>query len=228
MRPNAIMRPKTLLRTALAALMLVAVFLLPAAAASASGGAAMYEVTIENLTAQQILSPPVFISHDAGYRLFRFNHFARTELRLIAEDGNNGPAATRATYSRRVFDVQTASGGILPGTSATVTLRAPRGARLSLATMLVQTNDGFAGVNSLRLRGLDVRTVDLMALDAGTEANNEMAAYVPGPPFGGMMRDPTHKRIAYHRGIQGGADIDASVYGWSGPVARLTITPVTP
>ena len=222
------MRSKTLSRITLAAMMLVAVLLLPAAAAWANGGAAMYEVKIENLTANQILSPPVFISHDASYRLYRLNHFASTELRIIAEDGNNGPAAMRAMYSRRVFDVKTAGGGILPGASAAVTVRAPVWARLSLATMLVQTNDGFVGVDSLRLRGLNVRTIDLMALDAGTEANNEMAAYVPGPPFGGMMRDPTHQRIQNHQGIKGGADIDPAMYGWSGPVARLTITPVTP
>jgi hypothetical protein len=211
--------------------MLLAVFVMPAVASAhggGSGGAAMYQVKIENLTSHQILSPPVFISHDSSYRLFKLHEFASNELRLIAEDGNNGPAAMRATYSRRVFDVQTAAGGILPGDSVTVTVRSPRGARLSLAAMLVQTNDGFAGVDSLRLNATSARTWDLKALDAGTEANNEMAAYVPGPPFGGMLRDATHQRIRYHSGIQGGADIDPAVYGWSGPVAKLTITPLMP
>ena len=91
--------------------------------------------------------------------------------------------------------------------------------------MLVVTNDGFFGVDSLRLRGTSTRTCGLKALDAGTEANNEMAAYVPG--LGGMMRAPTHRRIHAHAGIQGGADIDES-YDWSGPVAKLTVTPITP
>ena len=225
------MRPKTIMRLSLVAALLLAVFVLPAVASAhggASKGAAMYQVKIENLTSGQILSPPVFISHDSSYRLFKMSQFASNELRLIAEDGDNGPAAMRATYSRRVFDVKTAAGGILPGESATVTVRSPRWARLSLATMLVQTNDGFVGVNGLRLNGTSARTYDLRALDAGTEANNEMAAYVPGPPFGGTMRDPTHQRISYHPGIQGGADVDPATYGWTGPVARLTITPVTP
>jgi len=221
------MRSKTLSRITLAAIMLVAVFLLPAAAAWANGGAAMYKVKIENLTSNQILSPPVFISHAASYQLFRMNAFASTELRAIAEDGNNGPAAMRAMYSRSVFDVQTAAGGILPGSSVTVTIRTPKGARLSLATMLVQTNDGFVGVDGLRLPDTGARTWSLTALDAGTEANNEMKAYVPGPPFGGMMRDPTRERITDHPGIQGGADIDPAMYGWSGPAARLTVTAVT-
>ena len=225
------MRPKIIMRLSLVAALLLAVFVLPAVASAhggASKGAAMYQVKIENLTSGQILSPPVFISHDSSYRLFKMSQFASNELRLIAEDGDNGPAAMRATYSRRVFDVKTAAGGILPGESATVTVRSPRWARLSLATMLVQTNDGFVGVNGLRLNGTSARTYDLRALDAGTEANNEMAAYVPGPPFGGTMRDPTHQRISYHPGIQGGADVDPATYGWTGPVARLTITPVTP
>jgi hypothetical protein len=225
------MRPKTIMRLSLVAAMLLAVLVLPTVASAhggGSGGAAMYQVKIENLTSHQILSPPVFISHDSSYRLFQLHQYASNELRLIAEDGNNGPAAMRATYSRRVFDVQTAAGGILPGDSVTVTVRSPQWASLSLAAMLVQTNDGFVGVNGLRLNEMSARTWDLKALDAGTEANNEMAAYVPGPPFGGTMRDPTHQRIDFHAGIQGGADIDPATFGWTGPVARLTITPVTP
>ena len=227
---RTIMHRKTITRLGLAVAMLLAVFLLPAAALAhgrGDSGAAMYQVKIENLTANQILSPPVFISHDASYKLFGLHKFAGTEVRLIAEMGDTGPAVMRATYSRRAFDVQTA-GAILPGESVTVTVRSPRWARLSLATMLVQTNDGFVGVNGLRLRGLDTRSFELRALDAGTEANNEMAAYVPGPPFGGTMRDPTHQRIQYHAGIQGGADLDPATYGWTGPVARVTVTPVTP
>lgn len=226
-----IMHPKTITRLGLAVAMLLAVFLLPAAALAhgrGDAGAAMYQIKIKNLTANQIFSPPVFISHDASYNLFKLHKFASKDVRLIAEMGDTGPAAMRATYSRRVFDVQTAAGPILPGESVTVTVRSPRWARLALAAMLVQTNDGFVGVNSLRLKGLSTRSFNLRALDAGTEANNEMAAYVPGPPFGGTMRDPTHQRIHYHAGIKGGADIDPMTYGWTGRVARLTITPVTP
>ena len=226
------MRRRSVFKLMLLPVLLLTVILLPAATASAHGkhgkaGAAMYEVKIKNLTANQILSPPVFISHDWSYQLFRKHRYASDDLRMIAESGDNGPAAMTAKYSRRVFDVQTA-GPILPGESVTVTLRTPHKARLSLATMLVQTNDGFAGVNGVRFYGLKTRTLNLMALDAGTEANNEMTEYVPGPPFGGMKRDATHERIRYHRGIRGGADIDPAVYGWRGPVAQLTITPVMP
>jgi hypothetical protein len=220
------MSRKTITRFSLAAVMLLSVLLLPAAAlAHGGGGAAMYDVKVENLTYQQIFSPPVFVSHDSSYRLYRVRHFASTELMLIAENGDNSKAAERAMYSRRVFDVKTAPGPIFPGDSVTATLRSPRRARLSLAGMLVVTNDGFFGVDSVRLRGMNTQVYLLKSLDAGTEADNEMAAYVPG--LGGMLRDPTHQRIHAHPGIKGTANIDSS-YGWTGPVARLTITPVTP
>ena len=62
---------------------------------------------------------------------------------------------------------------------------------LSLATMLVQTNDGIVLANSLPLFDEDGNarsfTMDLISYDAGTEDNNELATHVPGPPFDGMV-----------------------------------------
>ena len=51
--------------------------------------------------------------------------------------------------------------------------------RLSVLTMLVNTNDGFTGLDSLRLRGHD-DTRSVMAYDAGSEQNNEEIALIPG------------------------------------------------
>ena len=51
-----------------------------------------------------------------------------------------------------VFDVQTASGGIMPGMSTTMTITADTANPLfSLASMLVTTNDTFVGLNGVRL-----------------------------------------------------------------------------
>ena len=44
-----------------------------------------------------------------------------------------------------------------------------------------------------------------------------------GHPFEGI---PEHRRIRFHRGIQGIGDLDPSVYEWDEPVAKLTITRV--
>jgi hypothetical protein len=112
----------------------------------------------------------------------------------------------------------------MPGTAATYTVSA-RGpyARLSLLTMLVNTNDAFTGLDSVRLRGRE-RVVYTRAYDAGSERNNELAAFIPGPCCGNpFVRDPEGALVRKHPGIQGGADLDPAVYGWSGPVARITI-----
>ena len=73
---------------------------------------------------------------------------------------------------------------------------------LSLATMLVQTNDGIVLGNSLPLFDEDGNprsfTMDLIAYDAGTEDNNELATHVPGPPFEGGERAPTADPIMAH------------------------------
>ena len=90
--------------------------------------------------------------------------------------------------------------------------------------MLVQTNDGFVGADSLRLPKKESWSVYLRTYDAGTEKNNELAEYVPGPPFGGSLRDPSHQRIHLHRGILGIGDVDPEIYGWDEPSAKLTIT----
>ena len=210
-------------------MLLIIALLLPATTALAhdnQAGWATYEITLENLTPAQIFSPPIFIAHDDSFRLFRVNGFASEELRAIAEDGNNGPAAALANASHDVFDVEALSAPLLPGASVTAEVIAPEGARLSLAAMLVQTNDGFAGASRLKLPRNGTRTFDLNTYDAGTEQNNELAAYVPGPPFGGTLRAPTRERIRQHPGILGVGDIDPAVYNWTDPSARLTITRV--
>ena len=100
---------------------------------------------------------------------------------------------------------------------------------LSLATMLVQTNDGIILGNSLPLFDEDGNprsfTMDLISYDAGTEDNNELATHVPGPPFGGMERAPTANVITPHPGIAGTADVGAA-FGWSEPTATVTVTPI--
>ena len=75
----------------------------------------------------------------------------------------------------------------------------------------------------MKLRnGTDVYEVG--AYDAGTEVNNELGSHIPGPAGGNpFVRDPEGGVIAHHAGFQGVGDLDPAEYGWSGPVARITI-----
>ena len=145
-----------------------------------------YEVTITNLTANQIISPPILVTHDDSARMFTPGAAASPELAALAEDGDNSGLATLLGNSAGSFDVVTAAGGIAPGTSITLTIEADGIHRwFSMAGMLVTTNDAFVGVDSMTVDGmLDSGKFFVPVWDAGSEANSENGMYIPGPPFG--------------------------------------------
>ena len=176
-----------------------------------------FKVTLTNLTvgapAQggQIFSPPIFVTHGHGFSIGASGEAASAELTALAETGNHAPLAALAGGSDAVSGVVAfpapPDGVVIPGGSVTTTVSTSAGmGYLSLATMLVQTNDGIVLANSLPLFDEDGNprsfTMDLISYDAGTEENNELATHVPGPPFGGMERAPTegcHYAAPRHR-----------------------------
>lgn len=111
-----------------------------------------------------------------------------------------------------------------PGQSETFEVKARRGDRLSLVSMLVNTNDAFTGLDSIRL-GRRWQEFTVGAYDAGTEANNENAAFIPGPAGGNpFVREPEAGLVAPTDGLVGvEGGIDPEVYDWDGPVANITI-----
>ncbi len=191
-----------------------------------------FDITIENLTpatgpgASQPFAPPVVATHTLRYHMFKAGTFATDELAQIAQDAVSDPMVEMLNESKRVYDVARGDGVILPGNSTTIRIKAKPGYRfLSLVSMLVNTNDAFAGVDAIRLPSGRPEVVYLHAYDAGTEKNTESADDIPGPccgsPFHGT---PTHQRIHLHKGIMGIGDLSPDMYGWDDPVARLTIT----
>ncbi len=199
-----------------------------------------FEVTLTNLTmgapgaAGQIFSPPIFVTHGHGFSIGASGEAASPQLTALAETGNHGPLAELAMGSDAVGSVVAfpapPDGVVIPGGSITTTVSASADmGYLSLATMLVQTNDGIVLANSLPLFDADGNarsfTMDLISYDAGTEENNELATHVPGPPFEGGERAPTEDVITAHPGIAGTADVGAA-FGWTEPTASVTVTPV--
>jgi Spondin_N len=235
----------------------VAVLALPASFAGTASAvppdATTYEVTITDLTGGQPLTPPVVAVHRGTNAVFRVGHRASFEVKEIAENGNNAPLLDALAANRRVTrSLQAGSGPLVPpGTpgsamfeqSVTFTVDGNRGTdRLSIVAMLICTNDGFTGVNSLVLPrhvGEHV-TVQTAGYDAGTEVNTEdFADMVPpcqalvgvssGDP-GTTTSDPAlaeRGRIAHHTGIAGGHDLRPDVHGWTDPVAEITVTAVS-
>jgi hypothetical protein len=186
-------------------------------------------ITITNLTPtdSQPLSPPLFVVHTDGVDVWSVGQIASHPVAAIAEDANNAPAESALAQLRGVREVFTGEGdAIPPGESRTyvVTTRG-RFNRLSVLTMLVNTNDAFTGLDGLYLRGHGIST-RTGAYDGGSELNNELIEFIPGPccnnPF---VRDPEGELIRRHPGILGVGDLDPDVYGWTDPVARFMIAP---
>jgi hypothetical protein len=201
---------------------------LTAAPATADSSAEKtWRVTVENLTPEgsQPLSAPLLAIHGKRVDVWGVGDIANHGVAAIAEDANNAVLQSALGQLPGVHDVFTGAGGaIASGESRSYTVQGGAGRdRLTLLTMLVNTNDGFTGLDSLPLRGK--RTVLYrMAYDAGSERNNELRAFIPGPCCGNpFVRDPEGALIAPHAGITGAGELDPTVYGWDEPVARITI-----
>ena len=96
-----------------------------------------------------------------------------------------------------------------------------------MAAMLVPTNDTFVSLNGVRLPHRGSVTYLANAYDAGSEPNDELCANVPGPTCGGEGYSPAVDGEGYvfpAPGTHGDGDLKVSEHGWSGPVAKVTIT----
>jgi hypothetical protein len=160
--------------------------------------------------------------HDRGVHVWQVGEIASHGVAAIAEDANNSVLESALPRVRGVRSAFTAIGGPIPsGASATFRVPLRPHERVSVVTMLVNTNDAFTGLDAVRLAGHH-RAVRTIGYDAGSEVNNELVAFIPGPccnnPF---VRDPEGDVIRPHEGITGRGDLDPSLYGWPEPVARF-------
>jgi len=187
-----------------------------------------YEVTVTNLTRGQTFTPILVATHKRSTQLFELGTAASSQLMALAEEGDTSPLATLLEGSADVSDVTIGSGLLEPGESVTVEISSRGRSRdISLAAMLVPTNDAFVALNAVALPRKKSSTVAYMAVayDAGTEPNDESCANIPGPVCGGSGApdDGAEGYVHVHAGIHGIADVSAAAYDWRNPVARVSI-----
>jgi hypothetical protein len=187
------------------------------------------EVKIVNITKGQVFSPVIAWSHGRGFTpFFEFGIPASGELRDIAENGNFDPMETLLTGDADVREIAT-TGPIPPGGEAVLTLDTAGGARqISLASMLVNTNDTFLALRSVGVPRLS-DTFFSPGIDAGTEVNNEDCAFIPGPacPEDSGNAEATEGAEGYvfiQEGIHGVGDLIPAERDWRNPVAYIEIT----
>ncbi len=181
-----------------------------------------YDVTVTNLTAGRVISPPIIVAHDAGLSVFPAGEPASEELAMVAEDAVHGPL--EAALLGDGADVVVAAGPLPPGHSVTLQITPSAGNdRLSALGMLVTTNDAFFAVSGVPV---GAGTLNAPAYDAGSEANNELCGYIPGPPRAtdsGNANLAGEGTVQSHPGLTGVGDLDAAALGWSDSPVQITI-----
>ena len=207
-------------------------------------------VTVTNSTHGIYFTPLLVTAHDAATRIFEPGTAATAEAAAMAEGGDISGLLGLLGGADDDTVENPALGLLGPGESVTFNLNTDVSGNgfLSLAAMMLPTNDGFVGLNSLPIpTAAGTYTYDLNAYDAGTEANDELivagAGGVPGTPGipaapggdngingTGVTAAETNTLVHIHRGSLGDSDpnggisdLDNTIHRWLNPVAKLVI-----
>ncbi len=225
------------IRVSIVALLLASFYLTGCGSSSSPPPApASYEVTVVNATSNQPLSPVAVIFHSDTYAAWDVGTAASADIENLAEGGSN----SQLLASLSGVDATSVSGGgvIGPGSNEkiSITVSASTQTFITVASMLVNTNDAFAGLRSINVSTLasgDSVTVNANVYDAGTELNSESAGTMPGPADGGegfnAARSDISNVVRRHGGVVTVDDgLSSSVldqtYRFDNPAMMVTIT----
>ena len=206
------------------------------------------EITLQNVTQGLHFTPVIAAAHSGDAHLFQVGMTAGSELQAMAEGGDISGLSTILSGIGANTIENPAAGLLAPGAKTSAMLMTTDGNMyLSVAAMVLPTNDGFVGLDSWMIPTTPgTYHVYLNAYDAGTEANNELIASGSGAP--GVMGIPaapgmdagmggtgvtvteSNATVHIHRGSLGDADLTAgnsdltnTVHRWLNPVAKLTV-----
>ena len=198
-------------------------------------GESLYQIKITNLTRAQSFTPILAATHTASVSVFLAGTAASSELRTLAEEGNVSPLqALLNGMPAAVRDVVSSAGLLTPGVTTSLEVTGSDVYnRLSLAAMLIPTNDAFVGLDTTLPGPGEFKVLYAYAYDAGTEQNDELCASIPGPPYaecggpgGGVQAGNGEGAITIHPGMHGVGDFDANERDWRNPVARVTVNEI--
>jgi hypothetical protein len=225
-----------------------------------------YRITVTNLAEGQFLTPPAAAIHTSDVEVFAVGDPANEPTQQIAENGNLGPLLDLIEESDEIVSAAVGDmdldqpaplvpkddpGGTGFSYYATLELTAPKLPEvpfqradektyyLSFISMLIATNDGFTGLDTVPLPSEvnESRSYYALGYDAGTEENTERFEDLVPPAQGLSGRgidgvsgtgqsDPdlaTDDVIAPHEGITGRGDLDPAFFDWDDPVAAIQI-----
>lgn len=217
---------------------------------SATSSAQDLEVSVQNLTQGMYYTPLIVAAHSNSVALYQLGETASTELQAMAEGGSIAGLATMLNGAGADV-VENPASGLLGPTQTTVAMlddTASGNMYLSIAGMMLPTNDGFVALNSWKIpTEAGTYSFYLNAYDAGTEANDELVSATGGAPGNlGMPNPPpvmnantggsgvttieNNPYVHIHRGnlgdddaTAGKSDVDNTVHRWLNPVAKVTV-----
>ena len=203
-----------------------------------------YLVEFTNLTTNQPMTAPVAAIHDDSINLYELGAIATDEIRDIAETGDNTGAVA---FAMGAGDLVSAAGEvgatpILPGNMATIMFTSSNPDHVfSLVNMVICTNDGITGVDSIPLpTDATGWTLTAVAYDAGTRMNMDDANSFFPPPCSDLdptMRTPPPEEnprlpIGAHPGQAGVINTPAAGGNWdfmpTDDMISVTMTLVEP
>ena len=198
------------------------------------GDAPTYEIRFVNNTTGQYFTPPNVALHSNDVDVFDLRSPASPGVQAVAENGlvpvlaaelaGAVDAAGEGVSGVLVRDGADGQGPLMPGATASGTFSTDE-RKFSLVSMIVCTNDGFAGSDAKNLPRAVGETVtyDLRGYDAGTEINTENRADIVPAPFcqdePGVGTEESNPSLAengvvrVHRTLEGNGDIPAS-FDW--------------
>ena len=192
-------------------------------------GATAFQLTVRNVTAQQPITPPVVVIHDANTVILPAAADRLPGLEALAESGAQPELIASLKERKGVKDIKRFGGIIKPGEAFTIfDVNAAPGDHVSVIGMLACTNDAIV-VGSVVVTGSGAPAFGSgIALDAGTEKNEESSATVPCLDGEGVSAGDTHDgegTIERHPGIAGIADLGEG-FAWHGEVTHLILDEV--
>ena len=225
--------------------------LITLATLTAGSSAAMaqdLEITLTNLTQAIYFTPVLTTAHTTASSVFSVGSAASPELQAMAEGGDISGLSSLLTNADADISENPAGGLLAPSMSTSYMLTNSDGNDyLSVAAMVLPSNDGFAGLDSWMIpETAGTYIVYLNAYDAGTEANNELVvdgsgapgiAGIPAAPGGdagtsgtGVTSTEANTMVHIHRGnlgdddlASGSSDLSNTVHRWLNPVAKLPV-----
>jgi len=197
--------------------------------------AASWQVEITNVTPGQTFTPILVATHYGSSGVPGIGAPASDALAMLAEGGATGPLGEEiAANTRRGTSVKELGGLLEPGQTVKTDVVGRPGQRLTLAAMLIPTNDTFFSIGSVFLPVHGEKTVYALAYDAGSEINTQSCADMPGPVCGGVGYSPGSAGEGFVHVGNGFNDLGTAAagepeilgpvpYSWNNPVAIVTI-----